>query len=260
MLVSGQQEQGCGQGLPFPAWDITTAEEPEAQAERPNSQRFKISPWKLFGCWRPGLFLAALGRSVFLLLRSRAGMNKELSSLPPRAQPWQHRLELCALSQLSRPGMSSPAWGSTHEWLRSYSSFSPLNQTFPTQRGQQPTFVKMGPVLLPGFAPASLLEADQRHLGCRNASAPKRALGTERTRFLTQARGDKPQNKRQPIVVSPHCPHCHSCSGHFYQLCPPPVALVFYSEAPTHPPSCLGVGSNLLPWYPLLRLCPNARL
>lgn len=142
MLVPGQQEQGCGQDLPFPAWDITTAEEPEAQAERPNSQRFKISPWKLFGCWRPGLFLAALGRSVFLLLRSRAGMNKELSSLPPRAQPWQHRLELCALSQLSRPGMSSPAWGSTHEWLRSFSSLSPLNQTFSTQRGSSPHLSK----------------------------------------------------------------------------------------------------------------------
>lgn len=75
------------QGLPFPAWDITTAEEPKAQAERPNSQHFKIPPWKLFACWRPELFLAALGRSIFLLLRSRAGMNKELSSLPLRGHP-----------------------------------------------------------------------------------------------------------------------------------------------------------------------------
>lgn len=87
MLVPGHQEQGCVQGLPLAAWDVTAAAEPKAQAERPNSQQYKIPPWKLFGCWSPGLFLAALGRSVFLLLCSRAEMNKELSSLSPRGQP-----------------------------------------------------------------------------------------------------------------------------------------------------------------------------
>lgn len=91
MLVAGP----CAQGLSFPAWDITTAEEPEVHAERPNSQHFKIPPWKLFGCWRPGLFLAVLGRSVFLLLCNKAGMNKLLSSLFLQRQP-DH--ELCALS------------------------------------------------------------------------------------------------------------------------------------------------------------------
>lgn len=80
MRVPGPQEQGCVQGLPFPAWDIITAEEPQAQAERPNSQHFKIPPWKLFGCWRPGLFLDALGRSVFLLLRSRDEQRAQLSA------------------------------------------------------------------------------------------------------------------------------------------------------------------------------------
>lgn len=44
-----------------------------------------------------------------------------------------------------------------------------------------------GSVLLPGLPPASLLEAGQRLLGCTNASAPKRALGTEKQGFLNKA-------------------------------------------------------------------------
>lgn len=58
---------------------------------------------------------------------------------------------------------------------------SPLNQIFSAQRGQQPPLLPTGPVPLLRLAPASLLESERRHRGCRNASAPKRALGTERT-------------------------------------------------------------------------------
>lgn len=49
------------------------AQEPDAQPERPNSQHFKTPPWKLFGCSRPGLFLAALGRVFFSCLVARLG-------------------------------------------------------------------------------------------------------------------------------------------------------------------------------------------
>lgn len=104
MRVPGPQEKGCVQGLPFPAWDIVTAEEPQAQAERPNSQHFKIPPWKLFGCWRVGLFLDALGRSVFLLLPSRDEQRAHLSACTePAPLPWQHPHELCALSSPCSP-------------------------------------------------------------------------------------------------------------------------------------------------------------
>lgn len=111
MRVPGPQEQGCVQGLPFPAWDIVTAEEPQAQAERPNSQHFKNPPWKLFGCWRPGLFLDALGRSVFLLLCSRDEQRAQLPACTePAPLPWQHPHELCALScplpELPRVGIN----------------------------------------------------------------------------------------------------------------------------------------------------------
>lgn len=154
MRVPGPQEQGCAQGLPFPAWGIVTAEEPQAQAERPNSQHFKIPPWKLFGCWRPGLFLDALGRSVFLLLRRRDEHRAQLPACTETAPlPWQHPRQLCALSSPSSPGQGwAPTSGdqlmncSLYEAETQGSLFPPV--TFKSElfspRGQQPPLLTRG--------------------------------------------------------------------------------------------------------------------
>lgn len=201
------------------------------------------------------------------MLRSRDEQRAQLSACTETAPlSWQHPHRgvpsplpaLQARDELPRVGINpqtAPWMGQRHGTISSF--LSPLNQTFSAQMwGPAAPTPHMGSVLLPGLPPASLLAG--RLLGCTNASAPKRALGTEKQGFL-----NKPEMLSLKISDSQLQCHCiaHTATAALGIFISFALLLLLLCFIPRHPLSSHALGwAAASAWSPLLHLCLSTRL